>query len=276
MKKIISVNKHSSIIVNEQEQIIDVRYYNTKERICYDYNGSIVPAPKLKEYEYEDEDETDDPTQYSDLHNGFYSYTTHEVEETVDDTFGLFGIKDKHGNVIVEEEYWDVGRYSNGLCPVRAVNGDWGCVNEKGELVLPCIYWDAPVFNKYGVAYGNNTLIDMQGNEIEDTRYNLFEYVDEDDRYYEIVYYDEEQEAQIEKTGCAEGSTMSIYDTKERKYVVRNLPEDVIDCSFFDGDPEVINAAVELIDEYERITFSGNGIIEGYKDNRTDIYDYYE
>ena len=273
MKKILSVNKHSSIMVNEQEHIIDVRYYNAKERICYDYDGSIVPAPKLKEYE--NEDEIDDPSQYSDLHNGFYSYTTHEVEETVDDTFGLFGIKDKHGNVIIGEKYWDIGHYSNGLCPVREVNGDWGCVNEKGELVLACIYWDAPVFNKYGVAYGNNTLIDMQGNEIKDTRYNCFEYVHEDERYFTITFLNEEQNAQVDATGTADGVKESIYDTKERQYVIRDIPECRLDCSFFDGEPEVIKAAVDLIDEYERVTVDGKGIIIGNKDEISDVYDYY-
>lgn len=277
MKKLFSINGHGFVQVREEDRIIIVHDYGSKARLYFDYDGNRIPAPAIVcDDVYDDEDEEpDDPTYYKELDNGFFAYTTHEVEETVDDTFGLFGIKDQNGNILVEEKFWDIGRFTNGMCPVRKVDGDWGCINEKCELVLPHMYEIPPVFNKYGVAYGNDSLIDMQGNELPDTSFGVFEYVNEEQRYFPLVVFTQEQDEQIERTGHAEGITESVYDTKEQNYVIRDIPECRINYSSFDGEPDVIKAAAELIDVYDSIWIEEKGIIIGRKEDESVIYDYY-
>lgn len=281
MKKLFSTYSKSALIIPwEEERNIQVLEFGHVISVYYDYDGNNIPRPDFavrkneESCDYEN-DQTDDPTQYGPLYNGFYSYTTHEVVESIDDTFGLFGLKDKHGKVVVEEKYWDIGLFSCGLCPVRKVNGNWGCINEKGELVIPHIYWDEPVFNKNGVAYGNNSLIDDKGNEIEDTKYDSYEPVDEGDRYYKLVVFSEKQEKQIAECGVADDVTENIFDTKLREYAARDVPELRIDYSHFNGEPCVIRAAIELLDEYEEIVVKGKGIIVGRTGKSSTIYDYY-
>ena len=278
MKHIMTIRQRGLVDVDEEHHLIHVYDYEKKCWTHFDYDGKRVSAP-IANTDHDDEDddeyEPDDPTFYGILNDSLYSYTTHEVEETVDETFGLFGIKDREGNIIIEEKFWDIKYFMNGMCPVREVNGNWGCINEKCELVLPCIYEIPPVFNKYGIAYGNDSLIDMQGNELPDTPYGNFEYVDEEERYYTLIVFSDEQSEQISRTGRAENVTENIYDTKKREYVLKDIPEGKLDYAFFDGEPCVIRAAAELMDEYDSVSVEGEGIIIGQKGDQSVIYDYY-
>ena len=71
----------------------------------------------------------------------------------------------------------------------------------------------------------------------------------------------DEQSESIDKCGTAENIKVNIYDTKNRKYVVKDIPELKLDVSFFNGDEEIILAPVELIDDYERLSKGVNALI---------------
>ncbi len=192
-----------------------------------------------------------DPTCCKPLGNGFYSFSTHPIDWTPDGPYGHFGIKDKIGSSIVDEKYRQIGDIFNGLFPVLETGGAWGCVNEKGGLIVPCVYEEPPHFNKYGLAYGNGTLVDLQGNEIPGTEFNCIEAYDENDRYVPIILLTEEQKEQIAETGTAEDIKMSIFDTKLRRFVIKDIPDQSIDVSFYDGEPEPIIAAARMPGTYD-------------------------
>ncbi len=172
MKKLFEVNGNQSITYLENYKVFEAHDHDNNQRAFFDIDGNEIDSPKLNGYKYVAHSCWDDPTCFSPLGNGYYSFTTHPYELDPDGPFGCFGMKDRDGNVIVEEKYWQILESFNGSFPVQEIEGDWGCINEKGELVVPCIYWDPPHFNKYGLAYGNSTLVDMQGNEIAGTEYN--------------------------------------------------------------------------------------------------------
>lgn len=275
MKRLFTLDINKSIWVEKNEKVFRI-HDNDSNRLYYlDWSGNEVAPPVFEPYDYTCELENGDPTWFKYLGNGFYAYTTHPVDETMDGEFGCFGVKDSKMRIIVEEQYWQIGTFSGGLCPVQEVDGNWGCINEKGDLVLPCVYWDEPVFNIYGLAYGNQTLIDMQGNEIPNTAFNHIEFPLENNRYYKIVLTNEEQRKQIEKTGSAEGITEDIFDTRLREYVIKGIPECVIYWFGYDGEPEPIIEATKLIDKYEKITVDYHGILIGKSENKQDVYDCY-
>lgn len=68
---------------------------------------------------------------------------------------------------------------------------------------------------------------------------------------------------------------MDIYDTKLRKYVVRGVPDGKLDAVFFEGEAEVILAAMELLLDYDEIELKSKGTIRAKKDGIVDVYDYY-
>ncbi|MBR2986844.1 MAG: hypothetical protein IKC63_02375 [Clostridia bacterium] len=138
------------------------------------------------------------------------------------------------------------------------------------------LHEDAPVYNRYGVACGNESLIDREGNEIPDTRLNLEDSCSEYDRYFVFGMLSDEQCDAISRTGVADGITVHIYDTKTRRYVARDLPENTLDVSFFDGEPEVVLAAITLLKNYDSVDVSCTGTIIAEKNGIFTVYDYYE
>lgn len=206
---------------------------------------------------------------FEEIFEGFYLYTTHEVIYGADGSvYGQFGIKYRDGKKLTEEIYYQVGSFSNGLCAVSIEEGKWGCIDTKGNLVIPYHFCEPMFFNRYGVAVGNNTLIDRAGKEIPDTALNSIDNCGEEDRYFVFSLLSEEQSASIDKCGTAPDIKVDIYDTKTRTYVLRGIPEGRLEVYFFDGEPEEILAAAKLLDQYDSIALLGKGRIRCRKDGK--------
>lgn len=135
---------------------------------------------------------------------------------------------------------------------------------------------DEFIFNKYGVACGDNCLVDIDGNEIPDTSLNLEDSCSEYDRYFTFGTTTPEQDESISRCGTADGIVIDIYDTKTRKYVAKGIPDGCLDVSFFDGEPGVILAAIELLPEYETVDVCETGTIIARKKSWITVFNYYE
>lgn len=61
-----------------------------------------------------------------------------------------------------------------------------------------------------------------------------------------------------------------------RKYVARNIPDSKLDVVFFEGEEEVILAALALLPDYDEIKLESKSTILAEKDGIVDIYDYYK
>ncbi len=86
----------------------------------------------------------------------------------------------------------------------------------------------------------------------------------------------EEDLEQTSKTGTAEGVIESIFDTKLREYVISGIPEDSIDIEFYDGEPEPIIAAAQMLERYDELRLTSCGFIIGRKGNHQVVYDSYK
>lgn len=222
---------------------------------------------------------TDDKTQITPMINGFYGYTTQAVTYGVDGMDGWFGIKRADGTKITEEVFAELTHFSGGLCPVRNKEEKWGCVDEMGTLVLPYQYCEAPQFNHYGVAVGDDSLIDRKGTPLPDTELNSITSCYDEDRYYAFSLLNAEQNSSIWRCGRAEGILIDIYDTKLRRYAIRAVPEDTyfkLSTTCFEGAGEVIVAALALLPEYDSIYLEGKGTILAEKGRFVTVYDYYQ
>ena len=96
----------------------------------------------------------------------------------------LCGYKDKHGNVIIEPQFYVAHEYSEGLAVVSISqwgDGQCGYIDETGTIVIPCIYYNAFGF-KNGVATvdiangdddpdGIRLHIDKRGNVLSEERH---------------------------------------------------------------------------------------------------------
>lgn len=131
-------------------------------------------------------------------------------------------------------------------------------------------------FNKYGIACGDHCLIDNDGNELPDTKLNCEEECYEENRYYSFALLNDEQCASIDKCGTAENILIDIYDTKFRRFVAKGVPECVLSLTGFDGEEEVVLAAVDLVKKYDSIFLDGKGTIIAYKDDMITVFDYYQ
>ena len=131
------------------------------------------------------------------------------------------------------------------------------------------------IFNKYGVACGDHCLVDIDGNEIPDTNLNLEDSCGEHDRYFTFGTTTKEQDESISRCGTADGITVDIYDTKNRQYVAKGIPECHLDVSYYDGEPEVILAAIDLLPEYEEAEVCKIGTVIGKKDGWVTVYNFY-
>ena len=134
---------------------------------------------------------------------------------------------------------------------------------------------DGLKYNMYGVACGEDCLVDLEANEIPNTKLNCVDYTLPSARYYVFTLLSEEQCKAIDCCGKAEGVTMNYYDTKTRQYVLTGIPEFRLDLYDYAGEPEVIIAASQLLDEYDTVEVEGIGTILGYKDDGITVYDYY-
>ena len=100
-----------------------------------------------------------------------YTFTYHNNDkENV-----KYGLCDKDFNKITDAIYEDVKATSFGLTPVK-LNGLWGFVDEKGDRVIECKYYDVKNFEENGTCIvklkSNNyshVLINRQGEVIIDT-----------------------------------------------------------------------------------------------------------
>ena len=131
-------------------------------------------------------------------------------------------------------------------------------------------------YNKYGVALAEDCLVDRDGKPIADTVLNCVDDCDENNRYFVFTLLSEEQERSIEACGTAEHILFYIYDTKTRKYVAKDVPECKLRLSYFDGENEVVEAAVALIEQYDDIALEGKGTLIVYKGQDITVYDFYQ
>lgn len=277
MKKLFTIKKNGIFMVEKEGSVYSTFIRSENKHIFFDNEGNYLENYSCPQI-HDDEKfiEINDPDFFEDIGEEFYKYTTHDVTYDIDGQYGLFGIKHNNGKKLTEEIYYQVGRFCNGLCAVSIEDGKWGCINTEGNLVIPYNFSEEMFFNKYGVAVGDNTLIDISGNPIPDTTLNSIDSCSEDDRYFVFSLLSDEHTASIDECGTAPDTTVDIYDTKSRKYVVKDITECRLYVYFFDGEPEVILAAVKLIDQYENIRLSKNGTIICEKDGFLTIYDYYQ
>ncbi|MBR5479306.1 MAG: hypothetical protein IKU84_03935 [Clostridia bacterium] len=135
---------------------------------------------------------------------------------------------------------------------------------------------DELIFNQYGIACGDTCLVDRDGNAIPDTSLNLEADCGEYDRYFTFGTTTAEQDESISRCGTTDDIVLDIYDTKTRKYVAKGIPECCLDVSFYDGEPEVILAAIELLLEYETVDIRKTGTILARKEGVITVFNYYE
>lgn len=174
------------------------------------------------------------------------------------DTCAFF---DNKGNVLPDYKRPLIKKDSNDSKPVQEYL-------EKNE--------DELFYNKYGVACGDNCLVDIDGNPIPDTELNLEDSCSKYDRYFTFGTITEEQDESISRCGTADGINLNIYDTKTRSYVAKDIPECCLDISSYDGEPEVVLAAIDLISKYETVRVCNTGTIIGRKDGWVTVYNFYD
>ena len=277
MKKLFTIKNSGSIWVEIEGAVYSTFSHSENKHTYFDSEGNVLENYSRSPIQDDEESvEIADPDFFEEIGEGFYKYTTHEVTYDVDGEYGLFGIKYNNGKKLTDEKYYQVGRFCNGLCAVSVEDCKWGCIDTDGNLVIPYKFCEEMLFNRYGVAVGDNTLIDRLGNEIPDTALNSIDDCGEDDRYFVFSFLDCEQLASIDECGTAPNITVDIYDTKNRTYVVKGIPECRLDIYSFDGEPEVVLAAAKLIDQYERIRIARKGTILCEKDGFITVYDYYQ
>lgn len=276
MKKLFSIQSNSLIFAEKEGSVYGIFNDTLHKYIFVDSNGNTIDnytQPSCEDFDCEKK--IDDPHFIRDLGQGFYSYSTYEVEYDPDGEYGLLGIKHNNGEKLTEEIYYQIGSFSNGLCAVSTQIFKWGCINTSGDLVIPFNLREEFTFNKYGVAVGSNALIDTSGCEIPNTSLNSVDNCGESDRYFVFSLLSEEQLRSIDECGTAPNLTVNIYDTKNRAYIIKDVPECRLDVSFFDGEPEVILAAASLLEKYEHIRLAEQGTIFCHKDGFVTVYDYY-
>ncbi len=278
MKKLFTISDGRSVFIKEEGKVYEFVDWEKEEWTFCDADGQRIPDYQPMVQKDIDEDQyTGDKDQVTPMIDGLYGYSTHKITYHLDGMDGLFGIKAKDGTKITEEIFAEVDEcFRYGLLSVRNAENLWGCIDEKGNLVIPHKFSDHLRFNQYGVAVGDNTLVDRQGNEIPETKLDLEEHCDISYRYFTTALLTKEQSDSIAVCGRADGILLDIYDTKLQKYAAKGIPEGKLDTYFFEGEVEVILAAIELLLDYDEIALEGQGLIKAKRDGIVDIYDYYQ
>ena len=278
MKKLFTISGGRSVFVIEEGKVYEIADQEKGKWTFCDASGREIPDHQWEgcDESIRDEQYTGDETQVTPMIDGFYGYSSGEVVYHPDGMDGRFGIKAKDGTKITEEIFAEVDEcFRFGLLSVRNSENLWGCVDENGSLVIPYKFGDHIRFNQYGVAVGDNTLIDRLGNEIPGTDLNLEDYCDMSYRYFTIALISDAQSESIDACGSAEDICVDIYDTKLRKYVARGIPDGKLDVVFFEGEEEVLLEALTLLPDYDEIKLESKSTILAEKDDVIDIYDYY-
>lgn len=281
MKKLFETDKHILRVVGDAEFFEWFDSANNKIH-AFDRKGQEIEGYKRSELVVSGKEELegrypDDPTAIDVVNEGLYAYSTHPVEWDPDGCFGIIGFKNLEGAVVVEEQYEQVDYFFNGLCSVKKKDSGWGCIDKAGNEVITFKYEEPVRFNKYGVAMADDYLIDRNEIKLEGTDLNYCNSYFENDRYFMISMDTEEQLEAIDGCGYAEDLTVDIYDTKNKVFVARNVPEDRLYLYEFSGGPEekLINTANELLSEYDEVNVLGPRVLIAEKSGVFSVFDYY-
>ena len=279
MKKLFTISGGRSVFVIEEGKVYEIADLEKGKWTFCDASGREIPDHQWEgcDESIRDEQYTRDETQVTPMIDGFYGYSSGEVVYHPDGMDGHFGIKAKDGTKITEEIFAEVDEcFRYGLLSVRNSEGLWGCIDEKGDLVIPYKFGDRLSFSRYGVAVGDDTLVDRQGKEIPGTDLNLEGDLCLAYRYFTVALISDEQRRSISACGRAEDIRLDVYDTKLRKYVARGIPDGKLDTVSFEGEEEVIHAALALLPDHDRVELVSKSTILAEKDGVVDIYDYYQ
>lgn len=219
---------------------------------------------------------SNDPTAIMEIGESMYSFSTHEVRYyPVEGYVGLMGIKDQTGKIVVDEKYESIDCFSNGYCSVKEPGGLVGCIDKAGKTVISFKYHEFIRFNKYGVAAADNCLIDLSEKPLENTELNTIGSCSENNRFFSFGLANEQQQWEIEQTGTAEDLKESIYDTKDKRFVVKDIPDSRLFVLSSICEPEVIVAAAKLLNEYDQVSVKERGTILATKGELTTVFDFY-
>ena len=278
MKKLFSIKDDGIFDVVEEGKVYAIYDYSCSKWLFYDAIGKLLPNYQRphRECSIYDNQSTDDNDQVTPMIDGFYGYSTGELQYHPDGFDGRVGIKNRNGAKITEEVFSELTYFSNGLCPVRNKEGKWGCIDKTGKLVISHQFSEAPQFNQFGVAVGDHTLIDRNGKEIVGTELNSISDCWEENRYYIFGLLSAAQMEAVTQCGTAEGIRQDVYDTKLRKFVIRGIPECKLNIGCFDGEGEVIIAAVEMLRDFDEIWIEAKGTICAKKAGYITVFDYYQ
>lgn len=231
--KVLFSKQGKSCFVADKERIIFCI-----DNAYYDINGDEVPDEEAFHKKKNIDDDDDCWYQYwmdyEGLPEPLISDTTIEPEWEIDDVFGNYGFKNQAGEFVIEPQYAYAHEFTCGLASVN-LNRTWyrtpegkryyenhcGYINGNGQTVIGFQYDEARPFNKYGVAVVAKItdnffhMIDLEGNEIPNTRFPYIAYYDYNDRYLEFSR-DNDDEALI-----------GLYDTKERKVLIEPKYSDI-------------------------------------------------
>lgn len=231
MKILFSKQGKSCYVVDKDRVIFCI------DNACFDVNGNEIPDEEAfhkRRNVDDDEGWYQYWMEYEGLPEPLISETTIEPEYEIDDVFGNYGFKNQAGEFVIEPQYAYAHEFTNGLASVnlnrtwyktpdgqRYYENHYGYIDGNGKTVIGFQYDEARPFNKYGVAVVTKMtddyyhLIDLEGNEILDTRFPYISYYDYNDRYLEFSR-DNDDEALI-----------GLYDTKERKVLIEPRFSDV-------------------------------------------------
>lgn len=274
MKKLFTIKDAHCLWVESEGSVYSTFDFERNEHTFFNSDGGVLEDYSRPPIENEDSVKINDHDFVDEIGEGFYVYTTHEVIYDVDGPYGLFGIRHINGTQLTDEIYYQVGYFCNGLCAVSIEEDKWGCIDTEGNLIIPYQFSEEMFFNQYGVAVGNNSLIDKTGKEIPDTALNCIDECGAESRYFVFSFLNDEQLASIDERGTAPNITVNIYDTQKRKYVLKGIPECRLEVYAFDGEPEVILAAADLLDQYDSIRLTRTRTIFCEKDGYITVYDY--
>lgn len=133
---------------------------------------------------------------------------------------------------------------------------------------------DALVYNQYGVACAGDCLVDAQGDPLPGTELDFEVDCDQANRYFVFGRLTEEQKAAVDRCGTAEGVRVDYYDTKTRRYALRDIPEGRLDVVLFDGEPEVLAAATALLERYDTIKAMRSRTIVCFRDGEITVWEH--